>query len=187
MLTHLRSAVAAADATFAAVTVVVVVTAPTGVAHMPAPVVATTTLFLLLLQPLVLVLVSLPLLLVLPPLLELCVCLPSVHVLTHLSCHSFVPTRLCWCSPVCVFIHAGPCYLLVHTCLGSFFCMFVHVCAYPAIHLLGCASSHLFVCSFILICACLGSFVCIKYTVSTHIIIEKLTSVICIINLDKNI
>jgi hypothetical protein len=52
---------------------------------------------------------------------------------------SFVPARLCWFPPVCVFVRAGPRYLV--TSFG------LHSC----------------------------SFVCITYTVSTHIIIEKLT------------
>ena len=86
-------------------------------------------------------------------------------------------------------VRANPRYLLVRTRLGPFVHMFVPVCTCPAVRLysLGCAGCRLFVCLFVLVHAHLGTFVCIKYTVSIHIIFRKLTFVICIISLDKNI
>jgi len=107
---------------------------------------------------------------------------------SHLFVRSFVLIHACLCSFVCMFALVLP-FVCTLGCAG--FCPFMHsfvlVHAHPCTHSAVLVPACLCVCSclFVLVHAHLGSFVCIKYTVSTHIIIRKLTFVICILNLDK--
>jgi hypothetical protein len=117
-----------------------------------------------------------------------CLCSP---LLVHARLHSFAGPRSClafararWCSFGFVrasFVLVRLSFVLVRAWLCSFVPVWAHrLCLH------GCAGSRLFVCSFVLVPVTWSrrlafvrarscSFVCITYTVSTHIIIEKLT------------
>jgi hypothetical protein len=120
-----------------------------------------------------------------------CCLYASAHVLTHFSCCSFVSAQLCWLLPVCV----CSCWSPLPAFLHSFGLICPHVCACLHLSWGSIVSAWLGgfppVCVFIHSCLCLSTLIwaCLSasHTVGTHIIIKKLTFVIYIINLDKNI